>query len=119
MSNIKVSAQFPHLTIPQIIEQAHQTATEKGWHETERSDLELLMLIVSEVAEACESVRDGESAYWKDGKGKPKGIVAELADVVIRVADFCGARGWDLDAAIREKMEYNRGRSHRHGGKLI
>lgn len=48
---------------------------------------------------------------------KPEGVPSELADIVIRVADICGYYGIDLDAAITQKMAYNRTRPYRHGGK--
>lgn len=41
----------------------------------------------------------------------------ELADVVIRAMDTAVALGVDLGQAILKKSEYNRARSHRHGGK--
>lgn len=41
----------------------------------------------------------------------------EMADVVIRVADYCGYRGIDLGRAILSKMNYNATRPHMHGGK--
>jgi NTP pyrophosphatase (non-canonical NTP hydrolase) len=50
---------------------------------------------------------------------KPEGIPSELADIVIRVFDMCGRYGIDLEAAIKEKMEYNTTRPHRHGGKKL
>lgn len=52
-----------------------------------------------------------------EGK-KPEGELIELADAVIRIADWCGKNGWDLEAAINAKMAYNKTRGHRHGGKL-
>jgi len=50
---------------------------------------------------------------------KPEGIPSELADVVIRVMDICGYYGIDLEAAIKEKMDYNKTRPLMHGGKAI
>jgi hypothetical protein len=35
----------------------------------------------------------------------------ELADAVIRIADYCGRFGYDLGGAIEEKLEYNRHRA--------
>jgi hypothetical protein len=49
---------------------------------------------------------------------KPIGIPSEVADIVIRAADMAERCGFDLQAAIAEKMEYNRLRAYRHGGKL-
>ena len=48
---------------------------------------------------------------------KPEGELIELADAVIRIFDYAGAKGWDLEEAIKLKMTYNKTRSHRHGGK--
>lgn len=50
---------------------------------------------------------------------KPCGIPIELADVVIRIFDFCGRHGIDLESAIKLKMEYNSTRPYRHGGKKL
>lgn len=80
-----------------------------------------LMLINSELVEAFEEDRIGNNptfTYYstdKDGRQKPEGIPSEIADVIIRVADFCGAHGIDLEAAIEEKQKYNAGRPQKHG----
>jgi NTP pyrophosphatase (non-canonical NTP hydrolase) len=52
-------------------------------------------------------------------KAKPAGIAIELADCVIRIADFCGKYGIDLAGAINAKAEYNKTRPIKHGGKKI
>ncbi len=96
-------------------------AEEHGWHELDRSVADELMLIVSELGEALEYYRDGHEAdeAWYDDEGKPHGVPFEMADVVIRVADFCETRGIDLDRYIAEKSRFNEGRSARHGGKRL
>lgn len=48
---------------------------------------------------------------------KPEGIPTELADIIIRVLDICGANNIDIQGALDEKMEYNMTRPYRHGGK--
>jgi len=50
---------------------------------------------------------------------KPEGIPSELADIVIRVMDYCEWAGINLEAAILEKHEYNKSRPYKHGGKAI
>lgn len=50
---------------------------------------------------------------------KPCGIPIELADVLIRIFDFAGKHGVDLEAAVKLKMDYNATRPHRHGGKKL
>jgi NTP pyrophosphatase (non-canonical NTP hydrolase) len=93
--------------INQLCKQAYETAKSKGWHDEPRETGTLLALIHSEVSEALEADRKG----W-DGD-----FAEELADVCIRVFDLCGSKGIDLEAVILEKMERNKGRSHKHGGK--
>lgn len=39
----------------------------------------------------------------------------ELADVIIMALSVAGYLGIDIDKAVREKMEINRGREWRHG----
>ena len=48
---------------------------------------------------------------------KPCGIPSELADCVIRIMDFCGKHGIDLEKAIIEKANFNKHRPYKHGGK--
>lgn len=102
-----------------IVKEAYQTARDKGWHDIPRSPLEVHMLIVSEIAEATEAWRkDGHvSSVPFDGESKPEGEQIELADALIRICDYFGAMGWDLEAAVASKMNYNKTRSYRHGGK--
>lgn len=73
----------------------------------------------AEEIEALEEYRNGHGAteiYFSDS-GKPEGIPTELADVIIRVLDYCGYAGINIDAAISQKHEYNKSRPYRHGGK--
>lgn len=94
------------------VNQAHQTAKDKGWWENgpySRSPLEIHMLIVSEIAEATEAARNAHPMQEK----------VELADAVIRIMDYFGAMGWDLDKTLVDKMTDNLSRSYRHGGKIF
>lgn len=77
-----------------------------------------LALIATEVAEAIEDVAAGRWDLTFDADGKPHGLPSELADILIRVGDDAGAVGVDLDHATRVKLDFNKTRSHRHGGKL-
>ena len=84
-----------------------------------------IALIHSEISEAAEAVLDreylqaGGQRLGSDGLiTKPEGVVVEFGDAVIRIMDTCGRYGWSLYTAIRDKVEYNRQRPHRHGGKL-
>ncbi len=46
-------------------------------------------------------------------------VINALASLIVGVQDMAAHYGIDLDAAIEAKMEYNRGRSYRHGGKAL
>ena len=45
-------------------------------------------------------------------------MTSELADVVIRILDFCEGQKIDLETIILEKMKYNESRPYKHGNKL-
>ncbi len=66
-----------------------------------------LMLMVTELAEACEGDRKN---LMDDKIPNRKSIEVELADCVIRLADLAGALKLDLGGAITAKMAFNRQR---------
>jgi NTP pyrophosphatase (non-canonical NTP hydrolase) len=79
----------------------HDPATGKQLH---RNKGELLMLIVSEVSEAMEGERKN---LMDDHLPHRKMAEVELADVLIRIFDYAGAFGYDLDGALAEKRAFN------------
>lgn len=100
---------------------AHEMAVSKGWYaKGKRPVMEIMALLHSEISEAVEEHRAGRkpSEIYREVGGKPAGIPIELADVVIRIMDFCGAEGIDLQAAIEKKMAFNATRPRRHGDKV-
>lgn len=116
--------------INKLVEECHSRNVEAGWwtdletgQPKDRNDGELLMLMVSELAEAMEGIRKN---LMDDKLPHRKMVEVELADTVIRIADYCGARKLDLGGAIIEKMEFNRtrddhkieNRRHEHGKKI-
>ena len=105
--------------INEVARQIHENAVDHGWWDEERGFPEVLALIHSEVSEALEEYRNGRlpTEVYTGNNGKPEGIPIELADVIIRVLDYCGYAGIDIDAAISQKHEYNKTRPYRHGGK--
>ena len=101
-------------------DEIYAIAKEHGWWEKgDRNPLELMMLMVSEIAEACEEKRKpggiAEGYFIKDGK--PEGEAVELIDCVIRILDYFGHKGWDAEHILRLKVKYNATRPYRHGGK--
>jgi hypothetical protein len=77
------------------------------------------MLIVSELAEALEEIRNGNFETYYSQDTKPEGLHIELADAVIRIADYAEWQGFSLSEAIRVKQHYNENRPYKHGGKAI
>lgn len=135
MVNTLAATSRKSLTLSEMVAESFTCALTSGWWDRyewacKKSDpsvkfpcltadekLSKLMLMVTELAEAAEEIRNGtEDPYYRED-GKPEGVAAELADVVIRIGDYCGALGIDLEATIKEKMKFNRSRSYRHGGK--
>jgi hypothetical protein len=121
--------------------QVHATAVAHGWWNGEptvsrttpsypdRNVGEALMLMVCELAEVMEAFRDTDGTIlalrqytmkWDDKSQvhKPDGFPIELADVLIRLLDFCYGMGIDLDHMVHLKMEYNKERPFKHGGKI-
>ena len=74
----------------------------------EVGDIAELGLVVTEVAEAMEAVRNGE----EDMVGE------ECADIIIRVLNFMSRHGIDAETEVLLKDEKNRERSSLHG-KLV
>jgi len=68
-----------------------------------------LCLIHSEVSEALEGFRHGDK----------ENVAEELADALIRVLDLAVGLGIDLDTEVRDKLEINKKRGYKHGGKAI
>lgn len=131
------------MDIRELQQQCWQTAEDKGFHEDrpKRSQYDTsdafkkaltnwqgnkLLLMVSEITEGHDELRKGFAAdgmYYSgdpvgDIPGKPEGLPSELADTVIRILDFCGTEGIDLQAVIEEKLAFNATRERLHGRKF-
>ena len=92
----------------------YQNNVEVGWYtdpktglKRERNIPEMLMLIVSEVAEAMEGYRKD---LMDDHLPHRSQIEAELADVFIRLCDLAGYLNLDFGGAVVEKHAYNMNR---------
>ena len=115
------SANEPNLKIRDfdtLIKVSHDTAIDRGWWVEQRSQAGILILVVTELAEAVQDYRDGKiETYYEEtecGK-KPCGAIVELADALVRLADWAGYYGlkfsrsmlWDDEriARITETFE--------------
>lgn len=128
------------MSINDLVKECFETAKSKGWQELDRRPLEHHALMASEISEATEEVRaDNPPVYqhqityqrekfivpkgdlrWNDRSDKkPEGEAVELIDCVIRIMTYFGEKEWDFEKVLRMKMNYNKTRSFRHGGKKL
>lgn len=66
-----------------------------------------LMLVVTEVSEAAEAVRNDDVENFRE----------EIADSIIRLLDIASTTGMDIHYEIKKKMEINKQREYKHGKK--
>ena len=72
-----------------------------------------LMLMVSEIAEAQEALRRGNPP--DDKIPEFNGETAELADVIIRILDYCEFYELPIVEAVLAKVAFNATRPYKHG----
>lgn len=87
-----------------LTEYCHGIASEMGWWDKPRETGTLLMLCVSELAEAMEGDRKGLA---DDHLPHRSMLEVELADCLIRIFDMAGALDLDVAGALAEKLAYN------------
>ncbi len=93
------------LNIKQLIKLCHKIAREKGFWDSERNVGEMLMLIVTELAEAMEAYRKQDKENFNE----------EIADTFIRLFDLSGGLKIDVEKEIMKKMNKNKNRPYKHG----
>lgn len=127
-------------SLNQLRDEIHANAKEKGFCDSKKEVGTMLMLIVSELAEALEADRTGDfcdfSKYEECKKEMDVGIRTseeiekyafekyikntfedELADVIIRTLSICGYLGIDIERSVLAKMRYNKTREKMHSKK--
>lgn len=98
-----------------LASEIHTIAVDHGWWEQERNDGECVALMHSELSEALEGMRHGNPASDKIPEFSQ--VEEEYADCIIRILDHAHRRGWDIAGSVLSKIEYNRNRPYKHGGK--
>jgi len=106
--------------IQDLVEDCYTNSMVHGWYDdvSEVNIPEKICLMHSELSEALEDYRNGNMEETRDSTGKPIGFPSELADVIIRIFDFCGHQKIDIASAIERKMQHNATRPYKHGGKV-
>lgn len=106
-------------------DEAYATACNKGFHDGKKSDEHYLMLVITEIAEAVQADRKGRRMTRKAREDYEQFMEAyhdisitmyesaisgtledELADIVIRLLDFCGMRGINLRRYLPVEMYF-------------
>ncbi len=99
---------------------AYNLATSKGFgHETE--DLYVaraIGLMHAELSELLECHRTNPKDLCDKSIPLMTCEEEEIADIFLRLANYCGVRGIDLGMAAKLKHEYNMTREHKHGKKF-
>jgi NTP pyrophosphatase (non-canonical NTP hydrolase) len=101
-----------------------------GWYDADRTFGDEIALLHSEVSEMLEAYREhgltdvtGQTTTISFDPPaqyvKPEGVGSEVADVLVRLLDFCERHGIDLYDEFLRKMAYNETRGYRHGGKKL
>jgi len=91
-----------------LVSMCHGLARDCGWWAGKREVPTMLMLCVSELAEAMEGDRKGLNDDHLPNRSM---LEVELADAAIRIFDMAGGFNLDIGGAIAEKLAYNSGRA--------
>ena len=101
------------MELSQLQKDCYESAKASGfWGDIEYNVSEKLMLVVSELGEACEALRHDHrqtTTEWQKDTFED-----ELADSVIRILDLAQRMRINLTWQIEKKLEHNKTREYKH-----
>lgn len=128
------------MNLTDLSKEFHERSKQKGFDVSKENVGQTLMLVVTELGEAMQADRSDRyadletfencmdaddidnlswAAYAKHTfeENIKDTFEDEIADTIIRLLDLCGAKNIDIQRHIDLKIEYNKGREHKHGKK--
>ena len=102
------------MNLNELMNDIHANSVVHGWWDEPRSFGEVVALCHSELSEALEEDRAGKMKVYHV-EGKPEGVAVEMIDCIIRILDWCGYAGVDVEQVLMEKHQYNKNRPYKHG----
>lgn len=110
----------PTLSLNTLRDAIYEDAVAHGlWNDMDDLVCAQVYVVISEARELSDAAVRLSAAKdrGEDLEQYRQHFIEELADVVISSLSLAGKQDIDIDAAVRRKMEINKGRSFRHEGE--